>query len=573
MTAPSLSPVTVDQVRTLLERPLLELVLDAARVHAEHHDPARIQCSQLLSIKTGGCPEDCGYCSQSAHHGTPVGREPLMDLETVRAAARAAREGGADRFCMGAAWREIEDGPDFEAVLEMVREVKAQGLEACVTLGMLQPHQAERLREAGLDYYNHNLDTGRSHYGEVIHTRTYDERLQTLDAVREAGIHVCSGGILGMGEGTHARAELLARAGRARPAAGERADQRAGAGRGNAVGRRRRSSTGPSSCAPSPRPDPHAARRGAPERRPDRDGRGGPGHVLPRGRQLDLRGRRAAHHAQPGPRERRRPARQARAAARAVRLAMAERANLDAALGAEMERWEAAGLRRELGAPTTGGADFTSNDYLGLASHPAVVEAARSAIGLYGAGSRASRLLGGGCPLDAQAERACAEWVGSEAALLFPSGYHANLGILGALAGPGDLILSDALNHASLIDGARLSGARIRVYRHLDVEDAERKLRTATGWRRALVVTESTFSMDGDRAPLAALAELCAEVGASLVVDEAHSIGVVGPRGAGGWAELGGDRDDVLAGRVVTGGKALGVSGAFVACSSTMRAT
>lgn len=192
-----------------MDRPLLELVFEAATVHRAHHDPRKVQCSQLLSIKTGGCAEDCGYCSQSAHSDTPVEGKPLMALDEVVAAAKAAREGGADRFCMGAAWREIKDGPDFENVLDMVRAVKAEGLESCVTLGMLEPHQAERLGEAGLDYYNHNLDTGRSHYDKVIGTRTLDDRLDTLASVRGAGINVCSGGILGMGETREVRAELL----------------------------------------------------------------------------------------------------------------------------------------------------------------------------------------------------------------------------------------------------------------------------------------------------------------------------------------------------------------------------
>jgi len=201
--------LTVADVEALLARPLLELVFEAAAVHRAHHDPAAVQCSHLLSIKTGGCPEDCGYCSQSAHAQTSVEREPLMDAAAVLDEARAARDAGADRFCMGAAWREVRDGEDFERVLEMVRGVKALGLQTCVTLGMLRPHQAERLREAGLDYYNHNLDTGRSHYGAIVGTHTYDDRLATLAAVREAGIHVCSGGILGMGESRAARAELL----------------------------------------------------------------------------------------------------------------------------------------------------------------------------------------------------------------------------------------------------------------------------------------------------------------------------------------------------------------------------
>ncbi len=202
-------PRTPAEVEALLERPLLELVLEAALVHRRHHDPGRVQCSQLLSIKTGGCPEDCGYCSQSAHHRTGVAREPLLALDEVLSAARAARANGADRFCMGAAWREVKDGPEFERVLAMVQGVKRLGLETCATLGMLTDDQARALAGAGLDYYNHNLDTGRSHYGRIVSTRTYDERLATLAAVRAAGMRVCCGGILGLGEPRAARAELL----------------------------------------------------------------------------------------------------------------------------------------------------------------------------------------------------------------------------------------------------------------------------------------------------------------------------------------------------------------------------
>ncbi len=205
--APKTSLVDVE---FLLARPLLDLVFEAAQVHRAHHNPQEIQCSQLLSVKTGGCPEDCGYCSQSAHSDTPTKKEALLSVEATLAEARQAKAAGADRFCMGAAWREVRDGSDFDAVLEMIKGVKELELEACVTLGMVQPHQAERLREAGLDYYNHNLDTGRSHYDNVVTTHSYDDRLGTLDAVRQAGIHVCSGGILGIGESSQARAELLA---------------------------------------------------------------------------------------------------------------------------------------------------------------------------------------------------------------------------------------------------------------------------------------------------------------------------------------------------------------------------
>lgn len=201
--------LTVDDVLACLERPLLDLLFEAAAVHRRHHDARTVQCSQLLNIKPGGCAEDCAYCSQSARYRTHVEAQPLMALEEVVGRARRAREGGADRFCMGAAWREVRDGPDFDRVLEMVREVKELGLETCVTLGMLTADQSRRLAEAGLDYYNHNLDTGRSFYSEIITTREYDDRLRTLGAVREAGIRVCCGGILGMGEPLRARAELL----------------------------------------------------------------------------------------------------------------------------------------------------------------------------------------------------------------------------------------------------------------------------------------------------------------------------------------------------------------------------
>ncbi|MCA3130838.1 MAG: biotin synthase BioB [Betaproteobacteria bacterium] len=200
---------TVEQVQALLDLPLPELLFRAQTAHREHHDPARVQLSTLLSIKTGGCPEDCGYCPQSVRHSTGVEDQDLMALDAVLAAATAAKAAGASRFCMGAAWR----GPkqkDLEPVLEMVRAVKALGLETCATLGMLRDGQAEQLREAGLDYYNHNLDTSPEFYGDVIHTREYQDRLDTLERVRNAGLNVCCGGIVGMGEQVRDRAGLIA---------------------------------------------------------------------------------------------------------------------------------------------------------------------------------------------------------------------------------------------------------------------------------------------------------------------------------------------------------------------------
>jgi len=188
---------------------MTELLYRAQTVHREHFDPAEIELATLLSVKTGGCPEDCGYCPQSVHHDTGVEAGKLMDVAEVRAAAVAARDAGATRFCMGAAWREPKDR-DIEKVSELVREVKALGLEACCTLGMLTQPQAQALKDAGLDYYNHNLDTAPEAYGRIITTRDYDERLTTLQHVRDAGVHVCCGGIVGMGESRRERAGLIA---------------------------------------------------------------------------------------------------------------------------------------------------------------------------------------------------------------------------------------------------------------------------------------------------------------------------------------------------------------------------
>ena len=199
---------TTEALVGLFELPFNDLLFRAQEVHREHHQANAVQLSTLLSIKTGGCSEDCGYCSQSAHHGE-VEREALLDTAEVVAAAQAAKDKGATRFCMGAAWRGPKD-KDLDRVTDMIEAVKALGLETCVTLGMLKPGQAERLKASGLDYYNHNLDTAPEFYGQVISTHSQQDRFDTLGQVREAGIKVCCGGIVGMGETRRARAALLA---------------------------------------------------------------------------------------------------------------------------------------------------------------------------------------------------------------------------------------------------------------------------------------------------------------------------------------------------------------------------
>ncbi|NLE86990.1 MAG: biotin synthase BioB [Myxococcales bacterium] len=196
------------EARAIHDLPLFELVDRARAVHLAHHPKDEVQLCTLLSVKTGGCPEDCAYCPQSSHHQAVEG-EAMLKLEEVMDAARRAKEHGAVRFCMGAAWRQVKDGPAFERVVEMVKGVKSLGMEACVTLGMLTEEQAQRLKEAGLDAYNHNLDTSKDFYKSIISTRNFEQRLATLSNVRKAGITVCSGGIIGMGEGIDDRCAML----------------------------------------------------------------------------------------------------------------------------------------------------------------------------------------------------------------------------------------------------------------------------------------------------------------------------------------------------------------------------
>jgi len=200
---------TLEEIESMYVQSLPDLVFDAQQAHRRYHPTDEVQWCALLSIKTGGCPEDCGYCPQSAHYTTGVTREPLLTVEETIAAASRARDRGVTRFCMGAAWRDAPNGPEFDRVLEMVRLVRGLGMEACCTLGMLTDDQAERLAEAGLTAYNHNLDTSPEFYDRIITTRTYDDRLRTLQRVRRAGITVCCGGIIGMGETRRDRYGLL----------------------------------------------------------------------------------------------------------------------------------------------------------------------------------------------------------------------------------------------------------------------------------------------------------------------------------------------------------------------------
>ena len=229
---------TLEEVRALYAAPFMDLLHAAQSIHRKHFNPNQVQISTLLSVKTGGCPEDCGYCPQSIRYEAGVDNEPLMGLDEVLANARAAREQGATRFCMGAAWRSPKP-KQMTKIVEMVKAVSDLGMETCATLGMLGPGQADELKDAGLDYYNHNLDTSENYYKQIITTRTYKNRLDTLQSVREAGLKVCCGGIVGMGENEIDRAELLHTLATLPAASGQRPYQSAGAGGGYTPGRER----------------------------------------------------------------------------------------------------------------------------------------------------------------------------------------------------------------------------------------------------------------------------------------------------------------------------------------------
>ncbi len=200
---------TREEIARIFNSPVLDLIYQAATVHRQHHDPQEVQVCTLLSVKTGGCPEDCAYCPQAARYHTNVSVHKLLEVSEVLQTAQYAKENGSTRFCMGAAWREVRDNKDFDKVLEMVKGVNQMGMEVCCTLGMLTPDQAIKLKEAGLYAYNHNLDTSEEFYSEIITTRTYDDRLETIDHVRKSGISVCSGGIIGLGETENDRIGML----------------------------------------------------------------------------------------------------------------------------------------------------------------------------------------------------------------------------------------------------------------------------------------------------------------------------------------------------------------------------
>ncbi|HET9783987.1 MAG TPA: biotin synthase BioB, partial [Terriglobales bacterium] len=515
---------TLAEVERIYQLPLLELIEKARAVHRRAHPSPEVQLCHLLSIKTGGCPEDCAYCPQSARHHTTVEAGRLMEPTEVLAAARQARAAGSTRFCMGAAWRQVKSGPEFDRVLEMVRGVSALGLEVCCTLGMLDAEQARQLAQAGLTAYNHNLDTSPEFYGHIITTRSYEDRLATLGHVRQAGITVCCGGILGMGESVADRIGLLTALANLTPppesvpinalvaVAGTPLESQPPVGafefvRAIATARilmpatKVRLSAGRLTLSPEAQALCFYAGANSifvgdkllttPNPEVDHDHR-----LLA---ELGLRAE-PSHAAPP----------------RAAAAAEAAPGRVEASWREGLEALEGRDRRRALRPAAALGDDFCSNDYLGLRRHPMIRKALTEALaGGLDLGSGGSRLVRGNHPALEAAERQFAAWQGQEAALLFSSGYAANVGLLSTLLQPGDIAFSDALNHASLIDGLRLAGAGRVIVPHLDAAALERAFRrhpAAAGGRRWLVI-ESVFSMEADLAPLEVLAALCAPAG------------------------------------------------------------
>lgn len=580
----TLSPSwTLEEVRRIYQQPLLPLIEQAHDVHRQTYPKPEVQLCRLLSIKTGGCPEDCAYCPQSARHETEVDATRLMSNDEVVAIARKAKEEGSTRFCMGAAWRQVKDGPEFDRVLDMIRSVADLGLEVCCTLGMLTEAQAHRLAEAGLTAYNHNLDTSPEYYGQIITTRTYEDRLRTLECVRNAGITVCCGGIIGMGESDEDRIRMLHVLATMKkppesvpinalvpvegtPLAGRPPVHVFEFVRAIATARilmpqsKVRLSAGRLSLSPEAQAlcfyaGANSIFVGDKLLTTPNPGYNDDHELL---RTLGLLPE-AAYSS---------PDTVRNAAPPAQPETPAVQEPLELALERELKQLEAQTRLRRLRAPL--GEDFCSNDYLGLARHPQVRDALAKALAAgIDLGSTGSRLVRGDHPAFTELEEKFAAFRGTEAALYFSSGFAANTAVLSTLIGRNDVVFSDELNHASLIDGLRLAGAQRVLVPHLDVEALEQAMQQHKAAGRRFLVVESVYSMEGDRAPLQSLVDLCRREQVELIVDEAHATGLFGPNGEGLLAEKGLGKAALVS--IHPCGKALGAAGALVACSSVVR--
>ena len=571
---------TQESLKALHDSPLLELVQRANRVHTAHHKPGEVQCCHLISVKTGGCAEDCSYCAQAARYHTHVKAEPMMTVEEVRQRAQQSKAEGMTRVCLVAAWREVRDGAAFNRVLEMTRAVHAEGLEVCCSLGMLQDKHLKELREAGCYAINHNLDTSESYYKEVIHTRGYQDRLDTLQRVRDSGLSVCCGGILGMGESITDRIALLhtlytmtpqpesvpinllvpvkgtPMEGRPKTTVWELLRMVATARIALpktmlrlSAGRKSLSLSQQALCFFAGANSIHTGEKllTTPNQLPELD--------RDLFRTLGLKPRAAFDTPSSS-------------------TASAKILPIHRHMQAELEKRREAGTFRTL-RTVSNGVDFSSNDYLGFSrssvlKHKVDEECQKiQANGMQAKqlGATGSRLLTGNSEYVEELEKRIAAYHKGDAALLFNSGYVANLGLLSSIAGPNDTILLDSQTHASTWDGARLSGAKILVFLHNDPNSLSKQLKKAQG--RIFVCVEALYSISGNPGLLPEISAICQRHHASLIVDESHSTGIYGPQGRGLVCSQ--NLESSVFARVHTYGKALGCQGAAIVGSQDLK--
>lgn len=577
---------TMGEFVHLYELPPLDLIFKAAEIHRQYHNSCEVQLCHLVSIKTGGCVEDCKYCAQSSYYSTSVKAEKMMEVESVLDRAREAKKRGSSRICLGAAWREVRDSKQFDRVLEMVREIRAMDMEVCCTLGMLNEEQALRLKEAGLKSYNHNLDTSDRYYSEVITTRTYADRLKTLATVREAGLSICCGGIIGLGEDIEDRLRLLQTLSSFNPHPESVPINRLAAVPGTPLAKNKIASVWDlvrmiaiaRIAMPRAMVRLSAGREGMSPIEQSLCFLAGANSIFVGDKLLTVPNAERESdeellrvlkfipmRSEPDPVEVKKDAEgESKAGEDLLKIALKKR--------------ESEGILRSLAYHREDLIDFTSNDYLGFSRSRDLANAIegeyRKILTEGGIrpilGATGSRLLTGNSPYAMEVEKVISDFHGSKSALLFNSGYVANIGLLSCVANSEDCFILDTKVHASTWEGVKLSGAKMMVFHHNDCEHLEKQLiRAKKQSKKVFVCVESLYSMNGDIAPLRSIVELTKLYGVYLIVDEAHATGVIGERGEGLVHSLGLE-SDVFA-RVHTFGKALGVHGATVLGSEVLR--
>lgn len=558
---------SLEKIKELFAMPFASLIFTAQSLHRQHFNPNEVELCTIISIKTGACPEDCGYCSQSGHYQTLVERERLLVLDKVIQEARQAKENGATRFCMGAAWRNPSK-KDLPKVIEMIKSVKELGLETCVTLGMLDEEQAKQLQVAGLDFYNHNLDTSPNYYKNIITTHTYQDRLETLNHVRKAGIHVCCGCIIGMGESREDRIALLNQLAnlpeqpksvpinRLIPFKGTPLQDVATIDniefiRTIAVariilpksvirlsgGRATMSEEMQALCFIAGANSMWLGNKllTATNREHDKD--------------LQMLNKLGIKAKQPG-------------TARTQSLLSKLKTKNLVRNRYVLEKKSRARIKVQ----GNWLVNFCSNDYLNISADKRVKKALVDGVNKYGFGSCSSALVSGYSKEHQLLEEKFAEFLQREQALVFNSGYHANLGVITTFANKQSTIIADKFCHASLIDGSLLSRAKFYRYRHNDLNHAEQLLQNKS---QALLLSESVFSMQGHIADIDTLVKLAKKYHAMLIVDDAHGFGILGEQGQGICEHYHLTSHDIPC-LIIPLGKSLGSFGAVIAGNCDM---